>query len=447
MAMASAGAEGGPVRVLEFYSGIGGLRYSLQESGVEAVVVEAFDINEVANDVYKHNFGHRPSQKNIQRLNVRQLDTYRADAWIMSPPCQPYTRQGLRKDAGDARAFSFLQMLELLPQMKNPPNYILVENVVGFENSITHGHLMDMFKELSFMTQEFIMSPRQLGIPYSRPRYFCLAKKEPKSFAQPAYNRKLLCELGPLVDFVKLKFEDRRNLPDEHDRKSIADEISHDREESLRRQPLVKLNEPVLDPKVYCRPISDFMEEEPCTSDDMGTPPLLKKLVGNGHDFLEVETEIARSEDGEKACDVAACADKWELYKLPSTVLERWGDCFDVVTLDSKRCCCFTKSYGSYAKGTGSLLATKNVWDDGSKFQRALVAQDLPEGISLHDLGLRYFTPREIANLHSFPPAFTFPSEVSLRQRYALLGNSLSAAVVGVLLRYLFSEPYQRTVV
>lgn len=33
-------------------------------------------------------------QRNIQRLTARQLDAYQADAWIMSPPCQPYTRQG-----------------------------------------------------------------------------------------------------------------------------------------------------------------------------------------------------------------------------------------------------------------------------------------------------------------------------------------------------------------
>jgi site-specific DNA-cytosine methylase len=31
-------------------------------SGVRAEVVEAFDINDVANDVYEHNFGHRPCQ-------------------------------------------------------------------------------------------------------------------------------------------------------------------------------------------------------------------------------------------------------------------------------------------------------------------------------------------------------------------------------------------------
>jgi hypothetical protein len=147
------------------------------------------------------------------------------------------------------------------------------------------------------------------------------AKKDPKSFPQPAYNRKLLCELGPLADFVKLQSEDKGSLSDG---KAIVPETSHGTEEPLSRQPLVKLKELVIDPGVYCRPISDFMEEEPCTSDDMGTPPLLKKLVGDGQDFVEGETVIARSQDGEKPCD------KWELYKLPSTVLERWGDCVGI---------------------------------------------------------------------------------------------------------------------
>lgn len=32
------------------------------KAGVDVEVVEAFDINDVANDVYKHNFGHRPHQ-------------------------------------------------------------------------------------------------------------------------------------------------------------------------------------------------------------------------------------------------------------------------------------------------------------------------------------------------------------------------------------------------
>lgn len=40
---------------------------------------------------------------------------------------------GLQKDTGDARAFSFLHILELLPFLLKPPNMIFIENVVGFE--------------------------------------------------------------------------------------------------------------------------------------------------------------------------------------------------------------------------------------------------------------------------------------------------------------------------
>lgn len=114
---------------------------------------------------------------------------------------------GLQKDTGDARAFSFLQILELMPSLSRPPSMLFVENVVGFEvclvnsthclkfqnifidgflylfiffcsswqqTSDTHAKLIEILKKTNFVTQEFILSPLQFGIPYSRPRYFCL---------------------------------------------------------------------------------------------------------------------------------------------------------------------------------------------------------------------------------------------------------------------------------
>lgn len=39
-------------------------------AGVNAQIVEAFEINDVANDVYQHNFGHRPFQVNPLILPV-----------------------------------------------------------------------------------------------------------------------------------------------------------------------------------------------------------------------------------------------------------------------------------------------------------------------------------------------------------------------------------------
>lgn len=42
-------------------------------SGVVAQVVEAFEINDVANDVYQHNFGHRPHQVLLLKRETLQL--------------------------------------------------------------------------------------------------------------------------------------------------------------------------------------------------------------------------------------------------------------------------------------------------------------------------------------------------------------------------------------
>jgi len=179
-------------RVLEFYSGIGGMRYSLMALGARAEVVEAFDINDVANDVYEHNFGHRPCQGNIQTLTASDLDKYKAHAWLLSPPCQPYTRQGLQKHSADARAFSFIKILNLMQNMSYPPQMLFVENVVGFEVSDTHDQLLEVLSSLNFNLQEFILSPLQFGVPYSRPRYFCLAKREPMRFQNASFNNKLL---------------------------------------------------------------------------------------------------------------------------------------------------------------------------------------------------------------------------------------------------------------
>lgn len=109
----------------------------------------------------------------------------------------------------------------------------------------------------------------------------------------------------------------------------------------------------------------------------------------------------------------------------------------DIVYPSSKRCCCFTKSYFRYVKGTGSLLATS----ENSNYEAAKST----ETCFMKDLGLRYFTPREVANLHSFPSDFCFPEHITVRQQYALLGNSLSIAVVAPLLHYLFfTEPTQK---
>ena len=48
------------LRVLELFSGIGGMHYALKTAcpGDRSKVLAAVDISEVANEVYRHNFPH-----------------------------------------------------------------------------------------------------------------------------------------------------------------------------------------------------------------------------------------------------------------------------------------------------------------------------------------------------------------------------------------------------
>ena len=100
-----------PLRVIEFFSGIGGWHSALNRlDGHGAVapvvdVVAAYDVNTVANAVYEHVYSKpKPSSQSIDSLTVKALDGLRADVWCMSPPCQPFTRQHAPAIENDPRS-------------------------------------------------------------------------------------------------------------------------------------------------------------------------------------------------------------------------------------------------------------------------------------------------------------------------------------------------------
>ncbi|KAG7020372.1 tRNA (cytosine(38)-C(5))-methyltransferase, partial [Cucurbita argyrosperma subsp. argyrosperma] len=74
-----------------------------------------------------------------------------------------------------------------------------MENV-GFETSDTHTKMVDILEKADFSRQEFILSPMHFGVPYSRPRYFCLAKRRLLSFQRQSYNNQLLWRPSPLLE-------------------------------------------------------------------------------------------------------------------------------------------------------------------------------------------------------------------------------------------------------
>lgn len=122
-------------------------------------------------------------------------------------------------------------------------------------------------------------------------------------------------------------------------------------------------------------------------------------------------------------------------YLLPDNVLEKRFNVLDICNLDSINSMCFTKSYSRYMEGTGSVFCDLS---DEEYQKRIIDIKNNLDNLELkRSLKLRFFTPREISRLMSFPEEFKFPDSITTKQRCQLLGNSINVAVVGQLIRLL----------
>ena len=168
------------ITCLEFFSGIGGMHFALKSlSRVNFKVLEAFDINRSANLTYFHNFSLKPRTANIEHISLEQYEKYNADCWLMSPPCQPFTRGGKELDEKDARSAGLLFLMQLISKISIKPTYLFLENVVGFEKSTCRDNLVGILKSFGYKVCEFLVTPvdPSIAIPNSRMRYYLIASR------------------------------------------------------------------------------------------------------------------------------------------------------------------------------------------------------------------------------------------------------------------------------
>ena len=299
--------------------------------------------------------------------------------WLMSPPCQPHTRQNntKKRDLNDKRSAALIHLIEIMETIITPPSFFLLENVVNFESSESCKLLTKALKNRGYGFKVFNLSPTDLGIPNTRPRIFLLASRDSRT------------------SFV---------LP------------------------------PSMTATNRCKEIRD--------------------CVNPANDTIDA-------------------------FLVPKHTLEASGSfSFDIVTSSSQRSACFTHSYYRYMKGTGSILLmdkdlAKKKFAGHTNSLDYMISTQKHEDVLVNGTGisnvdkkrkrgecektvdedapgqsrgtlpwydpfvnkLRYFSPNEIASLLGFPSTFEFPTGVSLKKQYALVGNSLHVSLVTELLK------------
>jgi site-specific DNA-cytosine methylase len=170
------------LNVLEWHCGIGGAAAAMGES---AHVIAAVDINRDALAVYAANFpGHRPVCKNIESLSSAEVASWGvADLWWMSPPCQPHTVLGKKRDMDDPRSASFKRMLSLIDEFRPP--HLAMENVPGFAASLSRQMLLDTLSAAGYAFAEEVVCPTRFGWPNRRERYYLAATRASEGLAEP----------------------------------------------------------------------------------------------------------------------------------------------------------------------------------------------------------------------------------------------------------------------
>ncbi|XP_053198010.1 tRNA (cytosine(38)-C(5))-methyltransferase isoform X2 [Scomber japonicus] len=383
-----------PLRVLELYSGIGGMHFALKESGIPAQVVAAVDINTTANQIYSHNFPGTPLwNKTIEGLTLDDFNKLSFDMILMSPPCQPFTRIGLQGDIADPRTKSFLYILDLLPRLCRLPRFILLENVKGFESSSARGRLVTTLIKCGYTLQEIMVSPTSVGIPNSRLRYFLMAK----------ISTEKVCTQISSKNFEAFRHAAESDSTEQPTVLSLPHPDACQLEKEMQGCHVLFKLETTKDAQRKMNQNRDLS-------------------VRQIQDFLEPQMEV-----------------HMEHYLLPPKTLLRYALILDIVRPTCRRSVCFTKGYGRYVEGTGSVLQCCMETELESVFRGLDQYTEEEKLQQLLKLKLRYFTPREVANLMGFPQNFSFPEQIHTKQRYGVLGNSLNVVVVARLLQLLVS--------
>ena len=371
-----------------------------------------------------------PKSYSIERMPLRQLEEWSADVWVMSPPCQPHTRQHnennhqldpqqKKKDLEDPRSKSFLKICEWLAgdgsddtsrlSDQSLPSLIFLENVVGFESSNSFGRWRSALQSREYRVGHFHLTPTQVGLPNDRPRFYTVAIRDAdcgfdnsSSVLPPPMENIAPPSASSLLSYLPQETKENDHAP--RIWKSIPE---------LHVTPDDKATE-IEDGRQAISPISFFLDRSNSNTNATAAT-------------LQVPEKVLKNQSA-------------------------W--CFDIVLPSDRRSSCFTHSYGRFIRGTGSILYDdETVTNDGTKSSQNGVIQLLPPEErefqanwmeQLDTTKLRYFSGDELARLFGFSQTFSFPSDTSLKQQWKLMGNSLNVRVasklieLGFLLRYYF---------
>ena len=116
------------MKVVSFFSGIGGLDKGFEEAGYD--VIWANDFDKYAVETYKANYKNKIVLGDINKIDFDEIPN--CDVLIGGFPCQPFSMMGEQRGFEDARGTLFFRIAEIIKDKIDKgykPKAIILENV------------------------------------------------------------------------------------------------------------------------------------------------------------------------------------------------------------------------------------------------------------------------------------------------------------------------------
>ena len=168
-------------KIVDLFSGVGGLSYGFIEEGFEIAIANEID----KNIAYSYKMNHpdvKMINEDISKLDIsdvfRDLKNIRNKIVLGGPPCQGFSQKGSRLGLDDERNYLFKYFFEVVKYLE--PEYFVMENVPNMltaENGFFKNEIIKLFNEIGYSLDMNVLNSYDFGVPQQRRRAIVLGKR------------------------------------------------------------------------------------------------------------------------------------------------------------------------------------------------------------------------------------------------------------------------------
>jgi len=181
-----------PLRFIDLFCGIGGMRLGFESAGAQAKCVFSSDWDKHANITYAENFGEIPDG-DIKTFDADRIPQH--DILVAGFPCQPFSISGVVKknSLGKPHGFKdktqgtlFFDVARIIDSHR-PAAFVLenVKNLVGHDKGRTFETIIQTLADELGYDVHFEVLDAKPYVPQNRERIFIVGFRDPKAFSFP----------------------------------------------------------------------------------------------------------------------------------------------------------------------------------------------------------------------------------------------------------------------